>query len=468
VRREPIAGLLPLYLKLYDDTFPGLRREFEPFLRSIADGLAAEGVRAERSEICRLEAECAEAVGRLDAKDVDLLVTVHLAYSPSCEAAGPLAASHRPLLLLDATMDFDFGRSVDPARIMYNHGIHGVQDLACVLRRRGRPYEIVAGHVTRSSAIQRAAEIARAALAARILRETRALRIGPPFQGMGDFHVKTEILRKALGVSTDEASPEELAPLAAAVTDDEVAREMREDRARFRVQIDEEVHRRSTRLGLALRRLVDERGCNAFSMNFMAFGSREGPVSTVPFLEASKAMARGLGYAGEGDVLTASLVAALNGAFGRTTFTEIFCPDWKGGALFLSHMGEINPEVAAEKPRLCGKDFPWTGAHDPAVITCAPAPGPAALVNLAPGPGDSFSLIVAPVTMLGDATSAEMRDSIRGWAKPSVPLEEFLERYSTLGGTHHSALVLGERAEGIAAFGRFAGIPTTVIGRGGA
>jgi L-arabinose isomerase len=457
--------LVPLYLKLYDDTFPRLRREFEPFLRSMADGLAAEGVRVERAEICRVESECAEAVRRLEAEDVDLLVTVHLAYSPSCEAAGPLASSRLPLLLLDATMDFDFGRSVDPGRIMYNHGIHGVQDLACVLRRRGRPYEIVAGHVPRSDVIERAAEVARAALAARFLHETRALRIGEPFPGMGDFHVETEVLRKALGVSTDEAGLEALAPLAAAVTDDEVAAEMKEDRVRFRAEIDDEVHRRSARLGLALRRLLDERGYNAFSMNFMAFGSREDPVSTVPFLEASKAMARGLGYAGEGDVLTASLVGALNGAFGKTTFTEIFCPDWKGGSLFLSHMGEINPEVAAGKPRLCAKDFPWTGACNPAIITCAPAPGPAVLVNLAPGPGDSFGLIVAPVTMLGDATSADMRDSIRGWAKPEVPLEEFLERYSALGGTHHSALVLGDRAEGIAAFGRFAGIPATSIKR---
>jgi L-arabinose isomerase len=281
---------------------------------------------------------------------------------------------------------------------------------------------------------------------------------------MGDFQVETGLLRKSLGISVDEASPGALEPLAAALSDEEISAEMREDLARFDAEIDEETHRRSVRLGLALRRLLEEGGYDAFSVNFLAFDAREGPVSTVPFLEASKAMARGIGYAGEGDVLTASLVGALGGAFGKTTFTEIFCPDWSGGSLFLSHMGEINPEVAAGRPRLARKAFPWTGALDPAVISCAPAPGPAVLVNLAPGPRDSFGLIAAPVTVLGDATNPAMRDCVRGWVKPAVPLEAFLEGYSRLGGTHHSALVLGARTEGIAAFGRFAGIPTTILG----
>src|SRR5690606_33566174 len=106
----------------------------------------------------------------------------------------------------------------------------------------------------------------------------------------------------------------------------------------------EDVHRRSVRSGLALRKCLADGNYTAFSMNFLEFQSADGPMDTVPFLEISKAMARGYGYAGEGDVLTASLMGALNKAFGKTTFTEIFCPDWEGDALFLSHMGEVNPE----------------------------------------------------------------------------------------------------------------------------
>jgi L-arabinose isomerase len=142
---------------------------------------------------------------------------------------------------------------------------------------------------------------------------------------------------------------------------------------------------------------------------------------------------------------------------------EIFCPDWRGGSIFLSHMGEINPEVAAETPRLREKDFPWTRAQNPAVITCAPQPGPAVLVNLAPGPDGTFGLILAPVEVLGDATNPALHDSIRGWIRPAIPLGLFLERYSRLGGTHHSALVLGNGLEALKAFSVFAGIEHAII-----
>ena len=216
---------------------------------------------------------------------------------------------------------------------------------------------------------------------------------------------------------------------------------------------------------MGLRSLLDAGNYDAFSMNFLAFDQADGPVDVVPFMEASKAMARGIGYGGEGDVLTASLVGALSRAFGKTTFTEIFCPDWTGDSLFLAHMGETNPDLAAatDKPLMATKPFPYTPAAEPVVVACAPAPGPAVFVNIVPGPDDSFSLIVAPVEVLGDTTDEEMRSVVRAWIKPAIPIGEFLEAYSRAGGTHHSALVMGEKTAAIAAMGRFAGLEVCVI-----
>jgi len=461
--RKPKAALLPLYLELYDRCVPDARQAFEPFMDNVASGLAARGVDVQRCPVCRLEAEFRAAVQQIDA-DTDLIITLHLAYSPSLESADVLAESPFPLLLLDTTPDADFGLGVDPKLIMRNHGIHGVQDLACMLRRRGRRFEIVAGHWEQPDVLDRAAGTARAAYAAGRFRSTRALRIGEPFRGMGDFAIDEQTLRDALGISVQQISPADLAPHAEQVTDAMVGDEIAADRGRFLCVAAEDVHRRSVRLGLGLRRFIDDGAFTAFSMNFLSFTAADGPVSTVPFLEASKAMARGIGYAGEGDVLTASLVGALIAGFSRATFTEIFCPDWRGDTLFLSHMGEFNPAVAAGKPVLREKPFPYTSAQNPAFITCAPAPGPAVFVNLAPGPGASFRLIIAPVDVLADARHPAMQESIRGWIRPRRGVARFLEEFSRLGGTHHSAMVMGEHAEAIAAFARFAGLEPAVVG----
>ncbi|MCE5279574.1 MAG: hypothetical protein ABFD92_11465 [Planctomycetaceae bacterium] len=460
---KPRAGLLPLYLKLYDDALPEMRAVLEPLLDKIQTGLLSAGLDVTRAPICRVAGEFSQAVAELETAGADALVCLHLAYSPSLESVDALAASPLPLIMLDTTLDESFGQSVDPQRLLYNHGIHGVQDLACMLRRRGRSYEVVAGHWEKSDVLARTAEAVRAARAARRLRGARVLRIGAVFGGMGDFAVEPQVLAAQLGMSVTQMQAADLTEPARAVTDSQIAQEMQRDRDAFICEAPADVHAYSTRVGLAMAAVLDQGRYDAFSMNFAAFDSPDEPVCTVPFLEISKAMARGIGYAGEGDVLTAAMVGALLAAWPKTTFTEIFCPDWQGGSIFLSHMGEINPAVAAGKALLCEKDFPFTPARNPAMLAAAPAPGPATFVNLAPGPNDTFRLIVAPVEVLGGGTHPDMRKTVRGWIKPRRPLERFLEDFSRAGGTHHSALILGDHTPGIKMMANFANIECIVI-----
>ncbi len=455
--QKPRIGLLPLYLALYDESLPTLRGELEPFLRQVQSALAAAGAEVTAAPVCCVSSEVRAGLEQLRAGDPDLLVTLHLAYSPSLESARALAECGLPILMLDTTPDAEFGRDVDPQRLLYNHGIHGVMDLASVLRRLGCQPWVVAGHLNDPATAGRAVAIGRAARAWRRMRGTRALRIGPVFDGMGDFQVEPARLRAHFGIEVEQIEALALAEDAAAIDDAAIEAERKADEATFDVDCPAEVHRRSLRVGLALRRRLDRGGFTAFSLNFGAFDRADGPIDTVPFLECCKAMARGIGYAGEGDVLTAALVGALATAFGGTTFTEIFCPDWRGGALFLSHMGELNPEVTAAPARLYEKPFPFTPARNPATLAAAIRPGAATLVDLAPGP-DGFSLIVAPVQVLEDGTHPGLRDWIRAWIQPALPLTQFLERYSALGGTHHHALMLGDHREALTAFARMAGI----------
>lgn len=463
IMRKPKAALLPLFLDLYDKTGAVRRDGFAPLFDTIRDRMAAAGVDLVEAPIACVEPEVKAAVDSCERDGVDIIVALHLAYSPSLESAAVLAKSSLPLLLLDTTMDYDFGPDVEPQRILYNHGIHGVQDLANVLGRMGKAYHIVAGHITESDVIDRAAEHVRAAYAAKVLRGMKVLRIGQPFQGMGDFAVPDAVLAERFAIDVRTHPADALAAWIAKVTDDEVETEFQRNVTEFEVAAPEDTHRGSVRVGLGLRRMLDDGGYRAFSMNFQAFDRADGPVNRVPFLEASRAMERGLGYAGEGDVLTAALVGALSAAFGKTTFTEMFCPDWKSGSVFFSHMGEINPATIAGTPRLIEMDYPYSEALNPLILTGDMAPGVATLVNLAPGPNDTFSIIAAAMQVHGEAGHLAMKNSIRGWARPELELSDFLEAYSELGGTHHSALVYGDHTEAIEAFAQLAGIDASFV-----
>ncbi|MEZ6191420.1 MAG: hypothetical protein R3C45_09040 [Phycisphaerales bacterium] len=461
---KPKAGLLPLYLKLYDDRIPTMRDELAPFVNKVAEALNRTGIELVSAPICRLKSEVAAAVKQFEDAGADCIVTLHLAYSPSLEAVDALIATPLPIVMCDTTMDTAFDSTVDPYRLLFNHGIHGVQDLASTLNRRRRPYVVVAGHMDSSDVIDRTADAVRAARCVALLRHTKALRIGPVFEGMGDFAVGEALMESRLGIRTDTIQPSDLTPELNAITNEEIEAEIRKDLDAYTIEADPSAHRRAVRVGLGVRGRLARGGYDAFSMHFGHFSADHPDTDTVPFLEASKAMARGVGYAGEGDILCAALIGALSRSFGNTTFTEMFCPDWAGESVFLSHMGEFNPVTAAARPVLCDKPMPFCDSRDTVVLAAGTRPGKACLVNLAPQPADTFALIVAPVEVLPEQESPAMRGTIRGWIRPAIPVARFLERYSELGGTHHIALVLGDHVSGLCRVAKFLGINGHQIG----
>lgn len=454
---QPRIGLLPLYIELYDRALPDVRVRMEAFYAAIAQALEQRGAQVVTAPVCRLHSEFAQTVNAFEQAKVDLLVTLHLAYSPSLESAEVLAATTLPIVVLDTTPTYDYSPQQNPDELMYNHGIHGVQDMCNLLLRLGKSFQIEAGHWEHSDVIDRVAGWARAAQLATSMRTARVGRIGDAFHGMGDFAVPAELLQAGIGVETVPADPAVIRALLPAEDGAEVAAEMAADAERFVIDgVDADIHRRSVRTGLAVRRWLAQEGLTAFSFNFLAVDQASG-LPTVPFLEASKAMACGIGYAGEGDVLTAALVGALANAFPETTFTEMFCPDWAGERIFLNHMGEMNIALTAGKPLLREMDFPWTDAENPVFAVGRFRAGDAVLVNLAPGTNDTYTLLVAPVTMQDVEGEDRMAQMVHGWFRPALPIADFLAAYSRAGGTHHSALVYGDVAETVMRFGALMG-----------
>jgi len=131
--------------------------------------------------------------------------------------------------------------------------------------------------------------------------------------------------------------------------------------------------------------------------------------------------------------------------------------------VFLSHMGEMNLNVAAGKPRLIEKPFPWADAGNPAVAVGCFRPGRAVLVNLAPGRGEAYTLVIAPVEVQPVSGPDRMADTVHGWIKPGLPVADFLAEYSRCGGTHHSAMAYGASVAELAGFAEHMGMRPVVI-----
>lgn len=456
-------GLLPLYIKLYDDVDPALRTLQMPFLAEVTDALEAEGLAVTVADVCCVQEEFAQAVAAFNLLDLAAVVTLHLAYSPSLEAIDALEQLKPALVVMDTTPTYDFIEAASVPAIDRNHGIHGVQDMCSVLKRRGVHYHIACGHLNGDVA-RRVANLCRAAQAAIAMKRMRVGLVGDSFAGMGDFQVDAHTLAAVTGAQVITLDSEEMCALRDSVTASEIDKQIAEDEAQFSVELSQpENIRLAAKAALTLRRWVQKNALGALSVNFMQANLATGLVK-MPFAELSRLMAHGIGYAGEGDVLTAAMTGALMTAYQNAGFVEIFCPDWKRGVLLISHMAEMNIALADGKPLLTDVPFPFTDVGDTVGVFGCHRAGAAALVNLAPLCPDHFTLILTPVEMLKpDWDESPLRNQIRGWLKPQMPLPHFLAKFSEAGGTHHSALVYDADIASLAAFGQQMGFTVVTL-----
>lgn len=459
---KPRVGLLPLYLKLYDDAMADRRPRMEAFYGQIASELENRGLQVVRSSLCRVAPEFEAAVRSFEEAGAEAIVTLHLAYSPSLESADALSRTRLPIIVCDTTPTYSFNARQDPDEVMYNHGIHGVQDMCNLLIRRGKSFTIQVGHWQKSDVLDRVVRDVTAARMASRIRSLRVGLIGRPFKGMGDFSVPVAEMRHRIGVEVRTLEARKFSRLLASVTEQELQAEREIDAKRFDfAKVTPEAYMRSARTGIAVQKWVDREELGAFTVNFLDVNRANG-IPTVPFLQASKLMAQGVGYAGEGDTLTAALVAALAAAFPQTSFTEMFCPDWQGGTIYLSHMGEVNYELLSGKPRLLEMEYRFSDAENPVFAAGRFRAGKIVFVNLAPMVS-GFRLVVAPATMVDAGGKDRMEKSVRGWFRPEIAVPEFLAQYSRVGGTHHLAVSYDADVDVVQAFGRMMGWETVLI-----
>ena len=446
-------GLMPLYIELYDRTAKERRIRLYEFYKKIVSKFEEQGFRVITSDFCRLRSEFESTIAKFEKEGADALVTLHMAYSPSLESIDALCATELPIIVLDTTEAPDFTNEQDSIEISYNHGIHGVMDMCSMLKRRGKPYAILAGHYAESGYIEKACGYVRAASVVKALHDARVGLFGGSFDGMGDFCVDPSELKARFGICVENVDISVLEEYCRQVTPDMLQAELEENKGRF--LFDEELSRddyeKSVKTCLALRQCLSHNGYTAFSVNF-----RE--MANIPFVECCKAMERGIGYAGEGDGLTSPFVGALMSAYPETTFVEVFCPDWKNNTLFLSHMGEVNYRVTRGKPLLCKK-----GGHVDTVAAYAPMKGGEGVyVNISRGM-DNYQMFLAAAEMQ-EYPSDNFDKCVRGWMKPfNKTTAEFLEAHSRNGATHHSIFVYGATVGELSFIGQLLGMDVVIL-----
>ena len=455
------VGLLPLYIKIYDDGNVS-RKGLTAFYNKTVDELSKQGFDVLTCDFCRVKNEFDFAVKTFENSGADVLVTLHMAYSPSLESIDALSSTKLPIVVFDSTEAFSLSKEYTDDIIMNNHGIHGVMDMCNLLKQRGKKYSIVAGHFCDDTLIKRLSDFIRAGVCANSLKDIKVGRFGSSFKGMGDFYITKEQIKDYFGVDVIDFTNEQMKTLVDKVSDQEIKAEKAEyfnDYINAVNPDNDHFLNRSIKAGLAVRKGIEEFKLDAFSVNYSDM--TDDNLCDMPFVECCKAMGRGVGYAGEGDVLTSAFVGALLKGFKDTSFIEIFCPDWKKDIILISHMGEMNFNVASEKPTLIDGPFVFSDIKHFVKAVSKFKTGKAVFGNVYKDFDGKYKLLFSEVDMVDN--NVPMDPAIIGWIKPKMPISNFLEKLSTFGVTHHSFLIYDVEISALEFFGKLLDLEVNIV-----
>jgi L-arabinose isomerase len=283
---------------------------------------------------------------------------------------------------------------------------------------------------------------------------------GYAMNDMGDIRVDESALIRSLGPEILAVAQGDLYRGMRAVTDDAVAEVIAFEDGRFEIDprlsaIERADH---ARMQVAIQRILDEGGFGAYTAHFDAIGE-DGRFARLPLAAASTLMARGYGYAAEGDVLTACLVSAGHVLIGDAHFTEMYAMDFPSDSVLMSHMGEGNWKVArADRPvRLIKRPLGIGRLEDPPTFLFQYQPGPATLATLVSLGGERFRLVVAEGENL-DSQELPALEMPYGQFRPATGLRACLNGWLAAGGPHHEVMNLGHHAASWRVFCQLAGV----------
>src|SRR5258708_4111394 len=457
--RKPRIGILGIRQDLYADMIAGIARRQEGYAAELADSLAAVGEFIPGKAV-KYREDAEQVMREFEDSDLDGVLVVMLTYGPAMRVARLLAESRLPLCLANIQPEPAVTPAWDMADMTYNQGVHGAQDTANAMVRAGRRFTVLTDDWRSEEFRAGVGRWARAAAAVTAWKSLKVALFGYAMNDMGDIRVDESALIRSLGPEILAVAPGDLYRGMRAVTDDAVAEVIAFEDERFEIdpRLSAEERADHARMQVAIQRILDDGGFGAYTAHFDAIGE-DGRFARLPLAAASTLMARGYGYAAEGDVLTACLVSAGHALIGDAHFTEMYAMDFASDSVLMSHIGEGNWKVArADRPvRLIKRPLGIGRLDDPPTFLFQYQPGPATLATLGSLGGERVRLVRARGQNL-DGPELPALEMPYGQFRPATGVRACLNGWLAAGGPHHEVMNLGHHAATWRVFCQLAGI----------
>ena len=389
-------------------------------------------------------------------------------FSPSKMWIRGFQALQKPLLHVNTQFNRDIPwDSIDMDFMNLNQSAHGDREHGFIAARMRLRQKVISGWWKDGRFRRRMAGWMRAAVGAYESRRLRVLRIGDNMRDVAVTEGDKVEAQIKFGWQVDAYGVEDIIRLVDSVTDREIDAQMDEYRRLYTMDTENiESVRYQAREEVALKKFMEKKKFGAFHTNFEDLQQ----LRQLPGLAAQDLMRQGYGFGAEGDWKVAALCRIMKAMTADLDCGTAFMEDYTYnfdpacGMNMGSHMLEVCPSVACEKPKIQVHPLSIGNREDPARLVFKAKAGPAVLATVI-DMGDRFRMIVNDVECQKQEHEMPKLPVAAVLWKPLPSLETSAEAWIYAGGAHHSVLSYGLTDEELRDFAEIMDVEYIHIGK---
>lgn len=396
------------------------------------------------------------------------IITFCHTFSPSKMWINALNFLQKPYLHFHTQFNEEIpNEEIDMDYMNLHQSAHGDREHGFIAARMRLPRKVIAGYWKDKNVQDRMGRWMRAAVGVAVSKDMKVMRFGDNMREVAVTEGDKVEAQMKLGWQVNTWAVGDLVKEMNAVTDAEIDEKMAEYREKYDFATDDlEAIRYQAREEIAIKSMLDEEGCMAFSNTFQDLYGME----QLPGLANQNLMASGYGYGGEGDWKTAAMTAIMKamgeGLGGGSAFMEDYTYDMKNGLSLGAHMLEVCPSLGEGRARI-ETHYLGIGMNekDPARLVFEGKAGKAIVASLV-DMGGRLRLIVQDIECVKPNKSMPNLPVARLMWRPEPNLEIGAECWILAGGAHHTVLSFDCDAEMMRDWARMMDIEFVHINRG--
>ncbi len=399
---------------------------------------------------------------------IGLVLWMHT-FSPAKMWIAGLQSLRKPFLHLHTQFNdkLPYG-SIDMDFMNLNQAAHGDREFGFLTARLRLARKVVVGYWKDPTTVAEVATWTRAAMGWHEAQHLKVARFGDNMRNVAVTEGDKVEAQRIFGFQVHGFGIGDLVDRMNQFSDAEVQQLIAEYRDQYSIAA---AHDRAdslavaARIELGLRAFLTEGGFGAFTDTFEDLHG----LGQLPGIATQRLMASGFGFGGEGDWKTAALVRIMKvmagGLPGGTSFMEDYTYDLAGlneSKVLGSHMLEICPTVAADKPSLEVHPLGIGGKADPVRLVFTSPSGPAVVASVV-DMGSRFRMIVNELDVVTPEHDFPKLPVARTLWLPKPNLKVAAAAWIYAGGAHHTGFSQALTTEHLRDFAEMARIEFLTI-----